>query len=85
VDEHKFKGWCLKGRAKIIGKKRLNPNIIKAWEARIANRITNRLLKNIKTEEKGHGRHPESQLPRPEYMIMVEVEKIVDLMPGHVK
>jgi predicted pyridoxine 5'-phosphate oxidase superfamily flavin-nucleotide-binding protein len=85
VDEHKFKGWCLKGKAKIIGEKRLKPDIIKAWEARIANRITQRLLKNIKTEEKGHSRHPESQLPKPEYMIVMEIEEIVNLIPGHVK
>lgn len=83
VDEHKFKGWCLKGRAKIVPGSELAPDIIKAWEARIAARITHRLLKNIR-EEKGHHRHPESQLPKPEYMIEMEVEEIVDLIPGHV-
>jgi uncharacterized pyridoxamine 5'-phosphate oxidase family protein len=80
VDEHKFKGWCLKGRAKIILGKRLSRDVIKAWETRIAGRITHRLLKNIR-EEKGHRRHPEVQLPKPEYMIVMEIEDIVDLIP----
>ena len=84
VDEHRFKGWCLKGKAKIVSGKRLKPNVIKAWEERIAGRITHRLLKNIR-EEKGHKRHPEAQFPKPEYMIEVEVEEIVDLIPYHVK
>ncbi len=84
VDEHKFEGWCLKGKAKIVPGKRLKPDIIKAWEERLATRITHRLLKNIR-EKKGHKRHPEAQLPKPEYMIVMEVEKIVDLIPDHIK
>jgi len=84
VDEHKFKGWSLKGKAKIVGKRRLTSDIKKAWEKRIAGRITHRLLKNIR-EEKGHRRHPEAQFPKPEYMIVMEVKEIVDLIPSHVE
>lgn len=84
VDEHRFKGWCLKGKAKIISGRRLTSDIIKAWESKITSRITHRLLKNIR-EEKGHKRHPEAQLPKPEYMIVMEVEEVVDLIPYHVK
>ncbi len=84
VDEHRFKGWCLGGKAKIVPGSRLRPDIIKAWEAKVAGRISHRLLKNMK-EERGHQRHPESQLPRPEYMIVVEVEEIIDLTPHHMR
>lgn len=85
VDEHKFIGYCLKGAAKIIDKKDLNPRIIKAWEKEIASRITHRLLKNIKEEgARGHKRHPESLLPSPEYMIAMEVSSIVSLIPSHI-
>lgn len=84
VDEHKFEGWCLKGRAKLIPGEKLRGDVIKAWEKKIAGRITHRLLKNIR-EEKGHRRHPESQLPRPEYVIEMGVEEIVNLVPHHVK
>ncbi|MDD2688714.1 MAG: pyridoxamine 5'-phosphate oxidase family protein [Candidatus Omnitrophica bacterium] len=83
VDEHKFKGYCLKGRAKIVTSKGLNQRLIKAWEERIAGRITQRLIKNV-SGLKGHPRHPEALLPKPEYLIAVEVEEVVDLTPHHI-
>lgn len=85
VDEHRFMGYCLKGKAKLVDKRDLNPRIIKAWEKRIANRITHRLLRNIHEEDvRGHKRHPESALPSPEYMIAMEVSDIVSLTPSHI-
>jgi predicted pyridoxine 5'-phosphate oxidase superfamily flavin-nucleotide-binding protein len=84
IDEHKFIGYCLKGKARIVLEDELHSQIIKAWEDRITSRLTRRLLKNIR-EEKGHPRHPEVLLPKPEYMIAMEVEEIVDLTPHHLK
>jgi uncharacterized pyridoxamine 5'-phosphate oxidase family protein len=84
VDEHKFKGYCLKGKAELIGREALSPQIQKAWEARLANRITQRLIKNIR-DEKGHPQHPEARLPQPEYMIVMDVGEVVDLTPHHLK
>ncbi len=84
VDEHRFKGYCLKGKARIIQGDKINSPIIKAWEEKIASRLTQRLLKNIH-EEKGHPRHPEALMPKPEYMIVMEVNEIIDLTPQHLK
>lgn len=84
VDEHAFLGYCLKGKGRIIKREELSPEDIKAWEDRIAGRLTRRIIKNLH-EEKGGGSHPEASLPRPEYMIAMEVEEIVDLTPGHIK
>jgi predicted pyridoxine 5'-phosphate oxidase superfamily flavin-nucleotide-binding protein len=84
VDEHRFLGYCLKGRAKIVTEEEIGPELMKAWEDTITSRLTRRLLKNIR-EERGHPRHPEVLLPKPEYMIAVEVEEIVDLTPHHLK
>jgi nitroimidazol reductase NimA-like FMN-containing flavoprotein (pyridoxamine 5'-phosphate oxidase superfamily) len=84
VDEHKFIGYSLKGKGEILPEAKLHSRIIKAWEDRIISRLTRRLLKNIH-EEKGHPRHPEALLPKPEYMIAMEVEEIVDLTPQHLK
>jgi uncharacterized pyridoxamine 5'-phosphate oxidase family protein len=84
IDEHKFIGYCLKGKAGIIPGKKLALQILKAWEKRITGRLTRRLLKNIH-EERGHPRHPEILLPKPEYMIVMEVQEIVDLTPQHLK
>jgi len=84
VDEHNFKGYCLKGKAKTLHEGELKEHIIRAWEDRITNRLTQRLLKNIR-EEKGHPRHPEVLLPKPEYMIAMEVDEIIDLTPHHLR
>ena len=84
IDEHKFIGYSLKGKAEAIPEIKMKAQIIKAWEERITSRLTRRLLKNIH-EEKGHPSHPEVLLPKPEYMIAMEVEEIVDLTPKHLK
>lgn len=84
LQEHQFIGYCLKGKATIIPQEKLTADIIRAWEEKLASRLTKRLLKNIR-EEKGHSRHPEAGMPRPQYMIVVKVEEIVDLTPRHLK
>lgn len=80
VDEHKFRGYSLKGRAKILPAEKIQPQIITAWEERIASRLSRRVLRNMH-DEKGHPKHPEVLLPQPEYMIAMEVEEILDLTP----
>mgnify|MGYP001591033944 CR=1 FL=1 len=84
VDEHKFVGYCLKGKAETIKEIKLTPQIMKAWEERISGRITRSVLKNIR-EEKGHPHHPEAFLPKPDYMIVMETEEIVELTPQHLR
>ena len=84
VEEHKFRGYCLKGKAITIHEERLDAHFIKAWEDKITSRLTQRLLKNLR-EEKGHARHPEVLLPSPKYMIAMEVQEIIDLTPHHLK
>lgn len=80
VDEHKFKGYSLKGTAAIMKEDKLRPHIIKAWEEKMTARITHRLIKNLRGEQ-GHERHPEAQLPKPKYLIAMAVTEIVDLTP----
>lgn len=84
VDEHKFTGYCLKGKAKIVPKDKVNKRILKLWEDKITSRISHRLLKNMRGE-KGHVTHPEALLPMPTYLIAVDVDEIIDLVPGHIK
>ena len=62
----------------------LDKEINAAWEERISGRITQRVLKNLR-QEKGHPRHPEAALPKPKYLIAMDVEHIVDLTPHHLK
>lgn len=84
VDEHEFKGFCVKGKARIMTIAEFGPELIKAWEDRIASRVTQRLLKNIK-DKKGHRLHPEALLPKPEYVIVLDVKSVVDLTPHQLK
>lgn len=84
VDEHRFIGYCLKGKVKIISAKKLSSSVLKKWEDKITGRITQRVIRNIH-EEKGHPRHPEILLPKPEYMFVMDVKEIVDLTPHHIK
>lgn len=84
VDEHKFMGYSLKGKAHIVNRKKVETSVIKLWEDKITKRLSHRLLKNIKGE-KGHPRHPEALLPKPEYLIEIEVDEIIDLTPHHIR
>lgn len=43
VDEHAFKGYCLKGRARITHRPHIKPLLIKAWEDKLTSRIRERL------------------------------------------
>jgi general stress protein 26 len=84
VDEHSFKGYCLKGEAKLIKESDIKDDHLKAWEDKITARISKRMVKNLKGE-KGHKKHAEVLLPKPEYLIVVKVKTIVDLTPKNIK
>jgi len=84
AEEHRFSGFCLKGTARIIRKEDAPPDILAEWERRLNARISQRLVRNLQ-DEKGTRVHPEARLPGPQYIIVVEVEEIVDLTPEHLK
>lgn len=84
VDEHKFIGYCLKGKAKIVPRNKVSKRILKLWEDKITSRISHRLLKNIQGE-KGHTAHPEALLPAPAYLIEADIDEVIDLIPAHIK
>jgi uncharacterized pyridoxamine 5'-phosphate oxidase family protein len=84
IDEHKFKGYCLQGKARVASVTEVEPRLINAWEEKMTGRITQRMLKNI-SGEKGHLRHPEARLPEPKYLIAIDIENVIDLTPLHLK
>jgi uncharacterized pyridoxamine 5'-phosphate oxidase family protein len=84
VDEHRFTGYTLKGKADIVEREKIEGHIIKKWEERVIQRISKRVIRNIK-EERKFSAHPESRFPRPQYLIVVNIEEIVDLAPRHLK
>lgn len=84
VNEHKFKGYCLKGKASVIKIDEVSSELMANWEAKINSRVSQRIIKNIQGE-KGHPLHPEILLPQPEYMIAVEIHSAIDLTPHRFK
>lgn len=84
VDEHKFAGYCLKGTAKTVPEGKIMPYLKKTWEERITSRVTKRVLKEIR-EEEGNSKYPELLLPKPEYMIVMKVKKVINLTPHPLK
>ncbi|MDD5281274.1 MAG: pyridoxamine 5'-phosphate oxidase family protein [Candidatus Omnitrophica bacterium] len=84
VDEHKFMGYCFKGRAVLISGGEISQEFIKSWEANITSRLAKRLLHNL-AQNKARAHHPEASLPSPKHLIIVTVEKIVDLTPYYLR
>ena len=80
VDEHLFKGYCLRGRGSIVKSEDIEPHILREWQDKITSRITRRIIKNIQGQ-KGHRCQPEAFLPKPEYMIVMNVQEVVNLAP----
>lgn len=83
VDEHHFSGYCLKGKARIAHPDELSSEILAAWENKMNSRITQRVINSIQGK-KGHRRHPEVLMPGPKYLIVMDVEEVVDLTPAHI-
>ena len=84
VDEHKFIGYCLKGKARKIQDDFISQEMIKTWEDNITSRLAKRLLRNL-VQDQGQRHHPEASLPQPKHLIVLEVEEIVDLAPFHLR
>ena len=84
VDEHTFEGYCIKGKVRLEELNSDKEHITRKWEDKIIQRITHRVLKNLKGE-KGHALHPEAQLPKPKYLLIVDIQEVVDLTPQQLK
>jgi uncharacterized pyridoxamine 5'-phosphate oxidase family protein len=84
VDEHRFWGYCLKGRGRVAKLDRLRTRVNAIWQQKVNARIVNRIIRNIH-DEQGHPAQPESLLPRPEYMVIMDVTEVIDLTPAHIK
>ena len=84
VDEDEFSGFTIKGKAKIIDRKKIKDHIIASWEDRVIQRVSKRVVSDIKKEKK-NPYHPEALFPHPQYLIEVNVESIIDLTPKDLK
>ena len=81
VDDNAFKGYCLKGRAGIVNSSDLGRSVMTAWEKRMTERVTKRMIRNIQAD-KGQKHLPETYFPKPEYLIEMRVEEVINLVPA---
>ncbi|MDD5505194.1 MAG: pyridoxamine 5'-phosphate oxidase family protein [Candidatus Omnitrophica bacterium] len=84
VDEHKFMGYCLKGKARVMPDGQISQEFIKSWEKNITSRLAKRLLYNL-SRDKSLAHHPEAILPVPRHLIVIAVEEIVNLAPQYLR
>ncbi|MCK5580469.1 MAG: pyridoxamine 5'-phosphate oxidase family protein [Candidatus Omnitrophica bacterium] len=81
VDEHKFVGYTIQGKAKIVPREDMQEHIVSKWEERILERISKRVASAVQAGVKSKG-HFEVKLPeKPKYLIEIDVENIIDLAP----
>ena len=84
IDEQRFMGFTLKGKAEFVEGNAIAKDLVKKWESKVVHRISNRLIRNIQKEVSSPS-HPESKFPQPQYLAIIEVEEIIDLAPRHLK
>lgn len=84
IDSHQFIGYTLKGKANIIERGEIASHIIEKWKKKLIQRISKRVLKNIKVD-RSSSHQPEANFPNPKYLIEATIESIVDLAPTHLK
>ncbi len=80
VDAHLFQGYALQGEAEIVDIENVGEDISRKWEKNIAKRVSRRLLRNVK-KGVSSTKHPEANFPRPKYLILFKVKKVIDLAP----
>ena len=80
VDTHLYKGYLLQGKARIVNIENVSREILKAGEKNISRRVSKRLIKNIKQDKKSL-HHPEAKLPFPKYLILMEIDRVINLAP----
>jgi len=85
VDENRFRGFSVKGKARIVKEGTLPKNKLELWHDKVSKRIARRLIKQVKDDLPGGEKIPEASFPMPKYIIEVKVDSIIDLAPGRKK
>ncbi|MCQ9207349.1 MAG: pyridoxamine 5'-phosphate oxidase family protein [Omnitrophica bacterium] len=85
IDEKRFKGYSIRGKAKIIKENALPKSKVTMWQEKLAKRIARRVISHVKEEIPGNEGIPEARFPFPKYIIEISVERIIDLTPHKLK
>ncbi len=85
IDDYKYTGYSIQGKAKITRENTISDKKMKAWHDNLAKRIARRVIRHVKNEVSGYEGIPEARFPIPKHLIEIDVEKIVDLAPHKLK
>jgi len=81
INEQKFVGYSLQGKAVIVSREEIDEEMVTQWEDKITQRISQRVIHGVQAGSKSES-HFESYLPlHPKYLIRINVEDIIDLAP----
>ncbi|MBL7157445.1 MAG: pyridoxamine 5'-phosphate oxidase family protein [Candidatus Omnitrophica bacterium] len=81
IDEHKYKGYSIEGKARIVKEGKIPKKTLDVWHEKLAKRIAKRVIRHVKEEESSDKGIPEARFPFPKYLIEMSVNTIVDLAP----
>jgi len=85
IDERNFIGYTLQGNGNIIPREEVAESLLEAWEDHILKRMSHRVVKSVQVGASSR-KHFEAHLPRhPKHFIQIEVKKVIDLVPGHLR
>lgn len=84
VDGELFHGYCIKGTARIVKIEAAHKELLNQWEENIVKRVSHRVISHLHGE-RSSAYHPESLMPRPQYIIVMTIKEIVDLVPKFIK
>ena len=85
IDERRFRGYSIKGKARIMSDGALPKRKLSVWQDKIAKRIARRLIKHVKEETPDHEDIPEARFPLPKHIIEIDVLDIIDIAPHRAK
>jgi len=84
IDERRFRGYSVEGKARILREDNLPKKALDTWHEKLARRIARRVISHVK-EGREEKKIPEASFPFPKYIIDVTVDSITDLAPREVK
>lgn len=81
IDEQRFEGYALQGRASIIPQDRIHEDFIRKWQDHITKRISERIVASVRSGKKSKKIFEAHLAMKPQYMIEVKADAVADLSP----
>ena len=81
IDDRKFAGYAIMGKARIRRENAVPESTLKEWEKHISKRMARRIVSHVKQPQGVSDWIPEASFPAPKHVIEVKTERVVDLAP----